>query len=220
MSFGEFALLFAPVQGFATRIRADHPYTSQACINAWTGSPDAGSSRWLRGYQRYGDLFEEAYKACARQPDFQGDPEMTWNWVEKYMDDPWNLAGLSRADMTDRTHRIGMRVLSKDKQGTIRFIQLFEWDSNVPEEIPEEEVMASLAHLTLVPYRRWADRVVNTSVTGWEYSTAMELIAEHGRDRIAEVEAALASRFRATAKHVLLVLREGMPIEYVIAMSN
>lgn len=224
LSFGEFGHLFAPVQNFATRIRSDHPYTSQACGYAWSGSADAGNSRWLRGYQRYGDRFEEAYKRCAldaRQPDYQGDPEMTWNWVEKYMDDPWNLAGLSREDMAEKTFRIGMEGIVKNRQGTIRFIELFEWDGNVPEEIPDEEVLDCLAAVSLVKHRRWVDRAVNTAVSGWDYNTAMELISEHGRDRIAEVEAALLSRAQGiTAEHVLLVLRDRLPMDYVIAMVS
>ena len=224
LSFGEFGALFAPSQQFTSHISVAHPYTSRACANAWTGAADAGNSRWLKGYERFGDAYEAAYKACAldaRQPDYQGDPEMSWNWVEKYMDDPWNLTGLSRAHMTAKTARIGMQAVAKQKQGTIRFIELFEWDGNVPEEIPDSEVLASLPVMTLISHRRWADRVVGTAVNGWDYTTAMELIAEHGRDRIAEVEAALVSRVKGvTAEHVTLILRDRLPMDYVIAMVS
>lgn len=216
--------IFVPVQKFWAAIDVEHPYVAKACQYSWTGSADAGSNRWLVGYDRYGDDFEEAYKRAymeARKDDYDGDPEVAWERVEQFMDDPWKLAGLSMNSMTNKTLNIGETlVMSGALQAVIEFVELVEWDGNVPAEIPDDTLIKALQAMQLVKSRRWADRAVSSAVHGWDYTEAMKLREDFGADRIAEVEAALVTHFRATAQDVLLVLRENMPIEYVIAMKS
>lgn len=216
--------IFAPVQKFWTAIDVQHPYVEKACRSAWTGSADAGSNRWAVGYDRYGDEFEEAYKSAfmeSRKDDYDGDPEMAWERVENFMGDPWNLAGLSMNQMTNKTLNIGETLaMGGESQAIIEFVELFERDGNIPDEIPDDILVKALPQMQLVKSRRWADRAVNSAVHGWDYTEAMKLREDFGADRIAEVEAALVTHFQARAEDVLLVLREDMPIEYVIAMKS
>lgn len=216
--------VFTPVQRFWTAIEPEHSYVVKACRDSWTGSADAGAKRWIVGYDRYGDEFEEAYKRAymaSRKENYDGDPEVAWERVEQFMDDPWKLAGLSMNTMTNKTLNIGETlIMSGALQGVIEFVELVEWDGNVPTEIPDDTLIKALQAMQLVKARRWADRAVSSAVHGWDYAEAMKLREDFGADRVAEVEAALVTHVKATAQDVLLVLREDMPIEYVIAMKS
>ncbi len=164
--------------------------------NAWRDRIDAQSILWIRGYHRFGSVFEQAYQLDPFAP-------------ETKLADPWYLAGLRTEDFTPTTRAYITRTFHSGEAGTsslIQFINTFHKKGNLPDNFNEQVAWAggrSIPQTTI--WSSWAQGVLGAYARTWDSENIDELMQAGMRRR--ELDKALSFLY-------------GVPVEYVTNISQ
>jgi hypothetical protein len=215
-------LQYRPSSGDLASIdAARHPGVAQWVRDSYEDRTTAQSIRWLRGYRRFGDVFERATQLDPHDPAVK-------------LADPWYLAGLREEDFTPATRSFLHSMYERDmgSQGLSLFISAFAKLGNLPDNFQEQMRWAGGRYI--VPksfWGSWVNGLLGEYASTWTPENIDELMTAGVRRR--EMDKALAAVYgvsvdvtRNIHEQVLpdvpysvvkAVVLDEVPVEYVRA---
>lgn len=195
-----------------------HPGVYQWVADSYRTSMDAASILWMRGYRRFGDVFERATQLSPGAP-------------ETKLAEPWYLVGLRESDFTPVTRGHIARTFGSGSAASefIQFVNTFHKKGNLPDNFREQvEWAGGRAVPQKTIWSTWAMGVLGEYARHWEPENIDELMAAGVKRR--QVDEALSTLygvpedFTRNLNRQLLpdvpyaavqaVLLDGVPAEY------
>lgn len=186
--------------------------------NVWRDKMDAHSILWMRGYRRFGDVFERATQLSANSP-------------ETKLADPWYLVGLREEDFTPATRSYVARTFGSGASSSsfVQFVNTFHKRGNLPDNFGEQVNWAggrAIPQTTI--WSSWVMGVLGTYARTWKPEDIDELMAAGVKRR--DVDHTLSALYGVTDGEtrninrqvlpdvpydaVRAILIEGVPLEY------
>lgn len=200
---------------------ASHPGVASWVRSSYTSHFGAESILWMRGYRRFGDVYEQAVRLDYRNPAGK-------------LADSWYLVGLCEEDFSPVTHSYIARTFigNHTRSQLTLFVNTFHKHGNLPDNFQEQVEWAggrTIEQTTI--WTSWVMGVLGRYAGSWTPENVDELMAagvarrdlDHVLAQVYNVDVHRTRNLHASVlpdvpySVIRSVLIEDVPIEYVRA---